>query len=82
MEPKYKINDILRYDIGPTALFKVTSISKNHGNDHMYSGLQYYGDVMGAYEQNCNLATPEEITKFKTDDHIGRLRDKPELALP
>jgi len=80
MEPKYKVGDILRYDSGPSALFKVTGISKNHGIDHRYIGLQYYGDKMGSYEQDCSLATAEEITMFRTDEHIGRLRDCPELA--
>lgn len=77
---KFKIGDILRYSYGPTALFKVTEISPNHGGSVRYYGRQYYGDIMGAYEEDCKRATDTEILDFKTNPHIGRLRDFPELG--
>ncbi len=72
---KYKVGDIVRYAYGPTALMRITSISPNHGGSIRYWGVQFYGDSMGAYEDQCRDATPAEIKKFETDDHIGRLRD-------
>lgn len=81
MKNKFKIGDIVRYAAGPTALMKITDVSLNHGGHIRYYGIQFYGDRMGAYEQDCWSATQEEILKFKTDNHIGRLRDFPELAL-
>lgn len=73
---KFKIGEIVRYSGGPTALMRITSISKNHGGfEDRYYGVQFYGDSMGEYESRLSSATPEEIKKFETDDHIGRLRD-------
>lgn len=79
---KFKIGEIVRYDRGSTALMKITSVSPNHGGLVRYYGLQFYGDAMGAYENDCRSATLEEIQRFKTDKHLGRLRDKPELSEP
>jgi hypothetical protein len=79
---KFKIGDIVRYSYGSTTLMKITGmhgyISPNDGP--RYVGIQFYGDSMGAYESDLSLATSEEIIKFKTDNHIGRLRDYPHLA--
>lgn len=75
-KPKYKIQEIVRYSGGPTALMRITSIRPGdwQGNTRYY-GVQFYGDSMGAHESDLQPATPEEIKKFETDDHIGRLRD-------
>lgn len=73
---RFKIGQIIRYAIGPTALMRITGISEKHGgNCDRYYGVQFYGDSMGAYDSDVTEATLEEIHKFETDPHIGRLRD-------
>lgn len=79
---KFKIGDIVRYATGPTALMKITEfgsyVSDTHGQ--RYYGIQYYGSAVGGFEKDMAFATKQEIKKFKTDTHLGRLRDYPELA--
>lgn len=77
----FKKGDIVRYSYGPTALMKLTGVSRNHGGvcDRWY-GLQYYGGSMGEYADKLTHATPAEVQDFRTNNHIGRLRDCPELA--
>lgn len=73
---RFKVGDIVRYSWGPTALMRITGVSKNHGGfGDRYYGVQFYGDSMGAYDSNCTEATLAEVKKFETDPHIGRLRD-------
>lgn len=78
---KFKIGEIVRYDNGSTALMKIESVIDN--GSHLgprYYGSQFYGHAVGAYENELKIATSNEIVKFKTDNHVGRLRDYPELA--
>lgn len=80
---KFQIGEVVRYSYGPTALMRISSVSKNHGGfGDRYYGVQYYGDSMGEYENCLQKATKEEIEKFETDDHIGRLRDYGEKLNP
>lgn len=79
---KFKVGSIIRHDKGSTALMKITSISLDHGRVGAvrYYGKSFYGSSVGVYETDSSVATETEIYRFKTDDHIGRLRDYPELA--
>lgn len=72
----YKIGQVARYAEGPTALFRIESVSRKHGGTHdRYYGVQFYGGQVGAYECDMRSATEAEIKRFETDDHVGRLRD-------
>lgn len=73
---KFKIGQVVRYGSGPTALFRIESISEKHGGTmDRYYGVQYYGGSEGRYEDQLWEATAKDIEKFETDPHIGRLRD-------
>jgi hypothetical protein len=82
VQSKFNVGDVVRYGIGPTALMRIESISPNHGAHHRYYGVQYYGDVVGAYENECSAATKAEVKRFETDKHIGRLRDYGKRLVP
>ena len=62
MKPKYDIGDMLRYGHGSTALFVVTSVSRDHAGKgkHRYYGDHILGGAHGSYEDDCQPATPEE----------------------
>lgn len=64
--PKYKVGDILRYDNGHTALFRVEHVSEDHDGrgGHRYYGQTFYGSSLGAYEQDCQPATKFEKARW------------------
>lgn len=71
---KFKVGDIIRHDSGSTALMKITSVSPNHGGySTRYYGRSFYGSPVGVFQMDAKEATPEEITRFKTDNHLNRL---------
>jgi hypothetical protein len=47
-----RIGDIVRYDIGPTALMKIEEIHIVGGQNRFY-GKQCMGGLVGAYENQC-----------------------------
>lgn len=58
---KYKKGDLLRYDDGITALFKVTDISPKHdGKQPRYYGRHCMGGAHGAYQHEVRLATKRD----------------------
>lgn len=59
--PKFKVGDILRYDDGSTALFRVESISPKHGGTDRYYGRQCFGGTVGAYVWQCSLASKVDL---------------------
>jgi hypothetical protein len=75
---KCKIGDIIRYDSGPTALMRIEAISKNHGvyGTDRYYGRSFYGSSVGVYDYDANKATAAEIKKYKTDNHLNRLKSQ------
>lgn len=65
-ESKYKIGQVVRYDKGATALFKIDHISKRHGGPlDRYYGRQFYGSPMGAYEDVISPASESEIKEYE-----------------
>ena len=75
MEPKYKVDEIVRYSDGPTALMRIDNVSKDHGGmgSHRYYGAQFYGGAIGAYESDITHATKAEVEKWNTSNHLNRL---------
>ncbi len=68
-----KIGQIIRYASGPSALMRVTTISKGHGGPHYgdrYWGPHYYGGTQGAYAVSCSEATPSEIVAFEREESL------------
>jgi len=63
---KFKIGNIVRYDEGCTALFKITSILKNHGKigNHRYYGIQCMGGSIGAYGCDLKKASYEDLKEW------------------
>jgi hypothetical protein len=61
-EPKFSVGQILRYNDGPTALFRVSYISENHGGPgvHRYYGQHCMGGTHGSYESQCRLGNVED----------------------
>ena len=69
----YAIGDILRYDSGCTALMKVTYISEGHGGAlARYYGIQCMGGYCGAYHDQCEPASAEDLTKWEDCDKWRR----------
>ena len=69
----FKVGDILRYSDGPTALMRVTYISRHHGgSEARYYSQQCMGGSCGAYHQQVQLASAEDR---KTWFRIGRKKD-------
>lgn len=63
--PKFKVGDILRYDDGSTALFRVESISPKHGGlEDRYYGRQCFGGSVGAYASDCLPASEADLKKW------------------
>lgn len=60
-----KVNEIIRYGSGETALMRVTSITL-HGRIY---GTQFFGGSIGAEYYSCCKANEEEKTEFKKEEN-------------
>lgn len=77
-KPKYEVGDILRHDVGPTALMRVTHVSENHGGfGHRYYGPSTYGSAMGAYEVDCKPASKEDLAVWERERKKYNMEDLP-----
>lgn len=76
-----RLRDVVRYGHGPTALMRVTDISRRHGGrmDYYY-GDQFFGGAVAAYEDRVYHATPEEIVRFEKEETSRFSRHKTGLT--
>ena len=78
-KPKFKIGDVLRYDTGPTALFRVDAVSKNHAGPgkHRYYGTHCGGTPEGVYESDCQPANKADMKKWREYKNWRKSEEKP-----
>lgn len=57
----FKLNEIIRYSHGETALAKIVELSEN--NNPMY-GKQFFGETIGFYENNIEKASTKDIENW------------------
>ena len=66
-KPKlFSVGDIVRYDSGPTALMRITTLREGHGGAiARYWGAQCMGGFMGAYHEKCSYAAAADLAKWQ-----------------
>lgn len=58
----YKVDDIVRYDHGPTALLQIKTVRAPYGGSiARYWGVQCMGGIAGAYHEKIRPATEDDI---------------------
>jgi hypothetical protein len=63
----YKVGDIIRYDHGPTALMKITTLRAPYGGSiARYWGVQCMGGIAGAYHEKIRATTEDDIAIWET----------------
>lgn len=73
-ETMFKVGDILRTGIGPTALMEITYISKNHGSSiARYYGQHCMGGLCGAYHERVQVADdPRDVKTWEANKRWRR----------
>lgn len=64
-ETRFGIGTILRYSDGPTALFRVETVSHTNFDLPRYYGTQCMGGIHGAWHKQCRPASDEDIETWK-----------------
>lgn len=72
-----KVGDIVRYATGPTALMKITHVSRKHdGVTDRFFGWQCLGGLIGAYADECSPINPNDQREWNNHER-WRIHEPP-----
>ena len=76
---KFNIGQVVRYGSGPTALMRITGVSKDHGGFcDRYYGIQFYGSAEGRYEDQLEEGSAQDLLDWVKGDDLTKDRKKRE----
>lgn len=65
VDPRFRNGDLVRYDSGPTALFRITKVYPHYSsNIHRYHGVHCLGGSESRYDYQVEAANAEDEQKW------------------
>lgn len=70
IDPRFQNGDLVRYEAGATALFRITDVYRNYGGErsYRYYGVHCMGGIVGRYDFQLEKASDkDEETWFECE---------------